>query len=78
MEKVRRRRTAAVVVDRAALRLRRQLKGLDQAELAELAGVSSSYVGHIESGRRPTISPKVFVRICDALGVEDRTELMAP
>ena len=74
---MRRRRTAAVVVDRAAIRRQRQLKGLDQAGLAELAGVSPGYVSHIEAGRRPTVSPGVFVRICDALGVEDRTELMA-
>jgi transcriptional regulator with XRE-family HTH domain len=74
---MRRRRTSAVVVDRTALRRKRQLRGLGQDELAVLAGVSPSYVGHIESGRRPTISPRVFVRICDALGVEDRTELMA-
>lgn len=77
MEEMRRRRTAAVVVDRAQLRRRRQIKGLDQAELAVLAKVSPSYVGHIESGRRPTVSPGVFARICDALDVEDRTELMA-
>lgn len=77
MEKTRPRRSAAVVIDRAELRRRRQLKGLNQAELAQLAGVSFSYVGHIESGRRPTVSPRVFVKLCDALEVSDRTELMA-
>lgn len=65
-----------VRVDRKELRLKRQLFGLTQGELAELAGISFGYVAHIERGTRPTVSPRVFARLCDALHVQDRTELL--
>lgn len=67
-----------VSVDRLAIRRHRHLKGLNQGELATAADISYGYVGHIERGTRKTVSPAVFGRICDALGVEDRTKLMAP
>lgn len=73
---IRRRRTAAVRIDRKILKLRRQVSGLNLAQLGDAAGISPGYVGHLESGRRETVSPAVFVRICDALDVQDRTELM--
>lgn len=66
-----------VAVDRMKLRLRRKLHGDNQAQLAERADISPGYLSLIESGQRPTVSPAVFARICDALDVEDRTELMA-
>lgn len=72
----RRRRTAAVRIDRKVLKIRRQLSGLNLAQLGDAAGISPGYAGHLESGRRETVSPAVFVRICDALAVQDRTELM--
>ena len=71
-----RRRSAAVFIDRRALKLRRQTSGLTRAQLAEGAGISVGYIGHLESGRRDTVSPPVFVRICDTLAVSDRTELI--
>ena len=37
-----------------ALAVIRAAKGLQQKELAELLGVTSSYVSRIESGERPT------------------------
>jgi len=77
MAKQRAPRLTGVAIDRAKLRLLRQLKGLNQPELAAAVGVSTSYIGHIESGRRPTTSPRVFVSLCDALDLEDRTELLA-
>jgi len=77
MAKQRAPRLTGVAIDRAKLRLLRKLKGLNQPELAAAVGVSSSYIGHIESGRRPTTSPRVFASICDVLGVEDRAELLA-
>lgn len=57
----------------------RKLRGLDQKSLAGLAGVTGSYVSHIESCRKTTVSPATFVRLCDALGVaeSDRSALMA-
>ena len=66
-----------VPVDRREVRRRRQLAGLTQVQLAEKAGVSHGYIGHIERGIRPRVSPPVFARLCDALDAQDRQELMA-
>jgi len=66
-----------VVIDADEMRRRRQLKGLSQTALAALAQVHNSHISHIESGRRPTVSPAAFARICDALEIQDRSELMA-
>lgn len=77
MRKTQAPRLTGVAIDRAKLRRLRQLKGLNQPDLAAKVGVSSSYIGHIESGRRRTMSPRVFVSLCDALGIGDRAELLA-
>lgn len=66
-----------VRVDRRKLRRLRQLSGFNQAQLAKRAGVSYSYIGHLERGTRASMSPAVYKRICDALNVQDRTELLA-
>ena len=67
-----------VLIDRVKLRRKRQLSGLTYAQLGDLAGISFGYVGQLERGVRTAVSPPVYVRICDALGVQDRTELLAP
>lgn len=66
-----------VPIDRVAMRRWRRLKGLNQGQLAAKADISYAYVGHIERGDRLHVSPAVFARICDALGVQDRAELLA-
>jgi len=66
-----------VAIEKARLRLGRQLLGENQAQFAQRCGISAGYLSLIESGHRPTVSPAVFARICDALGVTDRTQLMA-
>jgi transcriptional regulator with XRE-family HTH domain len=66
-----------VAVNAPELRRRRHLGGYNMAEFADLCGLSAGYISLIESGARPTVSPGVYVRICDALGVDDRTQLMA-
>lgn len=66
-----------VVIERAELRRCRKLSGLNQAQLAEKAAVSPSYISLIESGKRPTVSPATFARLCEALRVGDRTKLLA-
>lgn len=66
-----------VRIDRRKLRTLRQASGLNQLELAEQVGISFSYLGHLERGTRQRVSPGVLSRLCDALGVQDRTELMA-
>jgi transcriptional regulator with XRE-family HTH domain len=71
-------RQAAVRIDGNRVRRLRQVAGKTQGQLAEAAGISTVYVSFIESGRRSTIGPAVFVRLCDALGVDDRETLMLP
>lgn len=66
-----------VQIDRVKLRLLRQLNGFTYADLAKKAGISFGYVGQLERGQRLAVSPPVYVRLCNALGVQDRTELLA-
>lgn len=68
--------TPNVRINRDRLRRRRQVMGLNQAELGEKAGLSFSYIAHLERGTRPNIGPKAFGHLCDALGIEDREELI--
>lgn len=66
----------AVAIDGAKLKQARYMAGLDQVPLAQRAGVSQSYISAIESGARTRVSASIYARICDALGVTDRTALM--
>lgn len=63
-------------MDGPETRRRRKLLGMTVAELADRVGITPAYVRHIEIGIRHP-SPPIFARICDALGVEDRNELLA-
>lgn len=45
--------------------------------LARRVGISHTYLSHLERGMRTRVSPAVYGRICDALGITDRTTLMA-
>ena len=51
-----------------ALTVVRAAKGLQQKELAELLGVTSSYVSRIESGERP-MSKKMVEKLVDRLSI---------
>lgn len=66
-----------VAVNAPELRRRRQLLGDNQAQFARRCNISAGYLSQIENGVRRTISPGVYVRICDALDVQDRKELLA-
>jgi transcriptional regulator with XRE-family HTH domain len=66
-----------IAIDGAKLRLTRQLNGTGIMLLAERVGVSHTYIGQLERGQRVRVSPEVYVRLCDALGIADRTYLMA-
>ena len=58
----------------AQIRARRRLLRLDQASLAELAGVSRHTLSNVESGKgNPTLA--VLCEICDAVGMEVRLEV---
>jgi transcriptional regulator with XRE-family HTH domain len=54
----------------------RQLSGMSQVELGRAAQLSNSYIGSLERGSRTAVSPAAFVRLCDALSILDRTELI--
>lgn len=58
------------------IRLLRRSKGLSQEKLAEMAGVSGSYIGYLERGER-TPSLVLLSKIADALDVEI-TMLLTP
>lgn len=51
-----------------ALTVVRAAKGLQQKELAELLGVTSSYISRIESGERP-MSKKMVEKLADRLSI---------
>ncbi|MET0492890.1 MAG: helix-turn-helix transcriptional regulator [Actinoplanes sp.] len=67
-------------IDGAKLRDLRQLAGFTITGFAPKCGVSLGYLSHIERGVRRTVSPPVFIRICDALGIsaEDRRTMLRP
>lgn len=67
---------SGVAVDGAEVRRRREQMGLTVADLAPLCGITPGALSHIELGRRRP-SPPVFARICDALHVVNRRELLA-
>jgi len=66
-----------VAIDVEEMRRRRQLQGLSQSDLARAAQIHRSNISRLERGHQDTISPRTFARICDALGVKNRAELMA-
>lgn len=69
---------AGVAIDGREVRQRRKLKGKDLGQFAAECDITIGYLSHIETGRRLAVSPPVFLRICDALGVveDDREQLV--
>ena len=51
------------------IRERRKAKGLTQEQLAEMAGVSSGYIGQLERSEM-TPSVRVIARLIDILGID--------
>jgi len=47
----------------------RKQRGLTQAALGKVAGLSQSYISMIEADQRPNVSAVNLKRIADALGV---------
>lgn len=56
------------------IKLRRELKNMSQAKLAELIGVSPGYIGALETSRNWP-GDKIAERLAHALGVQDPGEL---
>jgi transcriptional regulator with XRE-family HTH domain len=69
---------ATMAIDGAKVRRARKLRGCTLKDFADTCGISLTYLSQIERGDRPRVSPKVFVGICDALGLdqENREELL--
>lgn len=61
---------AGVQIDGPLVRRDRKLLGRNLIPFAEQVGISFQYLSQIETSVRKTVSPDVFVRICDALGCE--------
>jgi transcriptional regulator with XRE-family HTH domain len=68
---------AGVRIDGARVRSERKLAGDNQVVLAEKADITPQYLSQIETGARLTVSPAVNARLCAALGLQDRSSLMA-
>ena len=68
-----------VLIDGVKMGELRKLLGETQAVFAQRAGISPAYVSQIEKQQRKYVSPPMFARICDALGiaVEDRAKMIA-
>ena len=54
---------------REVIRSKREMLGWSQYKLAQVAGITQSFMNEIESGKKsPSI--EVFFRICEALGIK--------
>lgn len=68
--------TANARIDGAAMREFRILAGYSIRRLAEHVGCSRPYISMLETRDDRTCSPELFAKICDALGLKDRTVLL--
>lgn len=59
--------SVSVAVDGPVIRARRRQRGVTITELAEVSGVSRSYISKIERGERPRVSRDVLRRLAGAL-----------
>lgn len=68
--------------NRAAMKRRRRLLGISQADLSIMAGVTEATIGRMERGTFPNegahLGIDVFMRICGALQMEYRELLIPP
>lgn len=58
-------------VNGAALRRYRMSQGLSIKQVASVAGISRSYLSHLEIGARTRMSPGAYVRLREALRAHD-------
>ncbi|MEK9524083.1 helix-turn-helix domain-containing protein [Streptomyces venezuelae] len=61
-------------VDGAELRERRKAAGLEIDDLANAAGISRSYLSHLETGSRTRMRPARHKRLFDALTAAERAQ----
>lgn len=65
-------------VNGAALRRHRMRQGLSIKQVASVAGISRSYLSHLEIGARTRMSPGAYVRLREALRAHDDSLLARP
>lgn len=63
-------------IDTDKIRRERLRHGLSHRALAEMAGMSTSCVSHLETGR--PVEPSTFFKICDALQVNPIDFILPP
>lgn len=68
--------TANAEIDGAVMRELRKLAGLSVRALAAKVGCTHPYISMLETRTDRTCSPEIFVKICDALRLEDRSVLL--
>lgn len=70
---------AGVQIAGGEVRRLRKLLGDNLVTFAPKVGITFQYLSQVETGVRTHVSPSVFARICDALGVDpkDRESLVA-
>lgn len=61
-------------VDGSELRKRRMAAGLEIDDLARNAGISRSYLSHLETGSRTRMRPTRYKRLFAALEVAERAQ----
>ena len=61
-------------VDGPELRKRRMAAGLEIDDLATAAGISRSYLSHLETGSRTQMRPARYKRLFDALSAAEKAQ----
>jgi transcriptional regulator with XRE-family HTH domain len=67
---------AGVQIAGGKVREERKLLGDNLKSFAPKVGITFQYLSQIERGDRTSVSPEVFGRICDALGITNRKALL--
>lgn len=67
---------SAIAINGPVLRAWRQIRGYSAAELAEAISRHRSFVSKLENGAAQRVSPRVFRRLLDVLGIDDPWVLM--
>lgn len=72
-------RSSGVQIAGDQVRRLRKLLGQNLTTFAPRAEITFQYLSQIETGVRTHVSPEVFARICDALGIpkQERSALIA-
>ncbi|MBN1174222.1 MAG: helix-turn-helix transcriptional regulator [Micromonosporaceae bacterium] len=67
---------SGVAIDGAKVRELRKLAGFTLKDFAPQCGIGFQYLSQIERGDRQFVSPPTFAKICDALNIENRRDML--